>query len=162
MPFPLTTSGSVRVTKISSRGRANTIALLSAIAHDFEEIGARRLRLDGNTMSFSSPALARRPTWSKIGAISKGIVSIDCDRGDLIIRYKCSLSPASGVGFLLLIAAVVIWTRKPEAFVIEALELLIVAYLLVLATQALIASSGVRRVILRSAQKSGFVESERE
>jgi len=112
-------------------------------------------------MSFSSPPLARRPTWSELGPISKGNVSVDFDRGDVIIRYRLTLSPFTAVGFLLAIISVAIWIHQPGASLIQTVELSIVAYLLILGTQVLIANSGVRRILLRSAQKSGFVESER-
>lgn len=161
MLFPITTSGSVRVTKTSPRSSNNQTELLSAITRGLEEVGARRLQLDGSTMSFSSPPFARRPTWNELGPVSKGIVSVDFDRGDLIIRYKLTLSPVSAVGIFLLITSVAIWTHTPEASIITATELTIIAYLLVLGSQVLIANSGVRRILLRSAQKSGFIESER-
>jgi hypothetical protein len=163
MFFPITTSGRIRVTKVSARrsGR-NQTELLSAIARTLEEVGARRLQLDGGTVSFSSPPLARRPTWSELGPISKGNVSVDIDRGDLIIRYKLTLSPVTAVGIIVCITSVAIWLHEPGTSKTPAAELSIISYLLILGTQVLIANAGVRRILLRSAGKSGFVESERE
>jgi len=159
MDFPITTSGSVRVTVKDRLRSTEPTELLRVIRHDLERLGARRVLARGNAISFVVP-IALHATWNPLIAVSKGGASIESEQDDVIIHYRLVLSPLWIIGSLLVVMVIAISFIRPDAFLFLRAGLTIVSDLLVVGCQAMMANSNLRRVVLKSAKMSGFYESE--